>query len=191
MAAPSACAKALRCSSCPGSGRPSVGTARLPLPPLCAPLFAICWPEGAACHLSPTCSLPRPGGCRGLPQNNAGCLRAGSGLCFVSRLSPSRPSPGGPAEEAPAEDVKQGLRGQECGGQRTGMAPRLSHCSPQAMVPCVWGLVRPRGTSVSEFLRTLCKVNSVSWEVFSISLPCGCQHTQCVQVALVRKFSLI
>lgn len=82
--------------------------------------------------------------------------------------------------EALVKDVKWGLCGQECRGQRTGVAPRLSHYSSGLGSEPVWALIRPRGLSVSEFMRTLCKVNSVSCEVLSSPLPFGYQPTQCV-----------
>lgn len=49
----------------------------------------------------------------------------------------------------------------------------------------VWGPGRPRGTSVSGFMITLCKVIPVSWELGF--LPFGHQPIQCVQVAFFKE----
>lgn len=124
--------RALRGSSClrQPAGQALVGSAPVPLPPLCAPLFAICLAGGCRLPSEPHL-LPAPGlgAVRGLPQNNAGTPSGGRGQSrFVSAWPPLTltAKPRWARGPGPCRGFKEGLCGQECGDRRQGWPQTLS-----------------------------------------------------------------
>lgn len=166
---------ALRGSSClrQQAGWPSQGLCCLCVP-LCSPSVCL---EGAACHLSLTCSPPPVWGLSraSLRTMWGRLLGAGVSLRFVSAWPPLilTAKPRWARGPSPHRGLKEGLCGQECGDRRQGCPPdSLSvHLRP-------WSPEPAQRTSVSECMRTLCKVSSASCEVVSVSLPLGCQRTR-------------
>lgn len=126
----------LRCSLCLTQ---AMGTALVPLPPVCALLFAICL-AGGCCLPSESHLLPSPGS--GLSKASlrtmqGSLLGPGSSLCFVSAWPPlsltARP------RWARGRGSYEGCRrggfvDRNVGDREKGWPPRLSRCSPQALV---------------------------------------------------------
>lgn len=151
------CHNGLRCSLCL---RQPMGTALVPLPPLCALLFAICL-AGGCCLPSESHLLPSPGS--GLSKASlrtmqGSLLGPGSGLCFVSAWPPLSLTarPRWARGRGSYEGCRRGVSWIETWGTENKDGPPDSlavhprHWFPQQdSSEFVWGLTRPRGTSAS------------------------------------------